>query len=223
YDLDTARIKYKEAYQDLWQLTVAVRSRYPSLPLYIIGESLGAGMALRLASDMPDSVDGIVLSSPAIKGRLFISARVVLDTMVVMCYPKREVDLKPYIRQLASESPEVSDSAVTDPLVRKRLTVWDLFRTARLIRGNIKHARTVPATMPVLIIQGDRDRMINSNGVAVLIENLKCTDQTVKWLPGKGHLLLETPLIEDETRNTVTEWILEHSSRVRPVKVSLSN
>ncbi|MBK9144302.1 MAG: alpha/beta fold hydrolase [Candidatus Melainabacteria bacterium] len=221
YDLETAKIQYTQSYRDIAALTRAVHERYPALPMFLIGESLGAGMALRVAADLPEIVDGgLVLSSPAIKRRIYFSPRVVLDTVNVMCRPNKEVDITPYIKALASESSRVARSTLTDPLVRKRLTVWDMVRTFRLIRSNVKFARAVPARIPVLIIQGDRDRVIDSNGVAVLVEHLKSTDQTVKWFPGKGHLLLETPHIEPETRQAVSSWLLGHLDSARPMKAS---
>jgi len=221
YDLETAKIHYKQSYRDIATLTRAVHERYPALPMFLIGESLGAGMALHVAADMPELIDGgLVLSSPAIKRRMYLSPRVVIDTVNVMCRPTREVDITPYIKALASESSRVARSTLTDPLVRKRLTAWDMVRTFRLIRSNVKFARGVPAQIPVLIIQGDRDRVVDSNGVAVLVEHLKCTDQTVKWFPGKGHLLLETPHIEPETRQAVSSWLLGHLDSARPMKAS---
>lgn len=221
YDRETAKIQYKQSYKDIATLTRAVHDRYPALPMFLIGESLGAGMALHIAADMPEIIDGgLVLSSPAIKRRMYLSPRVVIDTVNVMCRPTKEVDITPYIKALASESSQVARTTLIDPLVRKRLTVWDMVRTFRLIRSNVKFARGVPPQIPVLIIQGDRDRVIDSNGVAVLVEHLKCTDQTVKWFPGKGHLLLETPHIEPETRQTVSSWLLGHLDSARPMKAS---
>jgi len=204
------KISYEDSYSDLKELVKGVRSQYSSLPLYVIGESLGAGMTLHLASDMPQSIDGIVLSSPAIKHRNYMEPRMVVDLTAMMLSPSKTVNVSPYIKRFASEDPQVAETALQDPLVRKKLKMTDLLKTSLLIRGNIKFASKIPAEMPVLIIQGDNDRMLNSNGVVSLIGQLKSRDQTVRWFPGKGHLLLETPHIMPETIQTVSVWLTNH-------------
>jgi len=74
--------------------------------------------------------------------------------------------------------------------------------------------------MPVLIIQGDNDRMLNSNGVVSLMSQLKSRDQTVRWFPGKGHLLLETPHIMPETVQTVSVWLTNHLEEASRTKAT---
>ncbi len=219
--IGTSRISYEKSYRELQELVRAARNQYPALPLYVIGESLGAGMALHLAADMPQSIDGLVLSSPAIKRRFYMEPRMLMDVMVLMASPSKNIDLVPYIKRFASEDPLIIESALKDPLVRKKLTPIDLWKTARLIKGNVKHAARVPGSMPVLIIQGDKDRMLRSNGVVTLLERLKSRDQTVKWFPGKGHLLLETPHVMPETIATVSSWLTEHARDANPTKASI--
>lgn len=220
-DPDKRKVLYDESYADICQLTKAVRKQYPDIPLFLIGESLGAGMAIRVASEHGKLVDGLVLSSPAIKARLHLNRRVVKDLSLFLVHPKREVDLSPYIKELSSESAEIAEGALHDPLVRKSLPPCDIFRTAFLIRRNKSFARNIPADMPVLIIQGDQDRMLRCNGVVTLISRLKSTDQTVRWFSGIGHILIETDHILPETLMTVRSWLLEKTSGQKPDQTAM--
>lgn len=203
------KVLYEESYKDICQLTKAVRSTYCDLPVFLIGESLGAGMAIRVASEHKELVDGLVLSSPAIKARYNFNLNVVKDITVFLVNPRRPVNLSPYIKEFSSESSEIADAALKDPLVRKSLPPCDIFRTAALIRRNKGFARNIPANMPVLIIQGDKDRMLRANGVVTLISRLKSTDQTVRWFSGIGHILIETEHMLPETIVTVRSWLIE--------------
>ena len=202
-----AKVRYSETYKDLLKMTRVVSSNYPDLPLFLVGESMGAGMALHVAGTAPECVDGLVLSSPAIKRKLNLVPRVVVDLCKFVRHPRSPVDISPYIRKFASEDPEIAELCVVDPMVRKHLSVGDLVRTSREINRNIKFAKSVPPDIPVLIIQGDKDRMVKSNGASLLLSHLRCKDQTMKWFEGRGHILLETPLITDETMSVVEEWI----------------
>lgn len=217
-----SEIKYTESYKDLLSLTKSVKANYPNLPVYLVGESMGAGMAMHIASDAPDCVDGLVLSSPAIKRQSNLLPRVVVDAVRVAIHPKKQLDLIPYIRKFASEDPVITKACLKDPMVRKNLSVAELYMTMKEIRKNIKFADTVPEDIPVLIIQGDKDRMVKCNGVALLLKHLKSKDQTVKWFHNKGHLLLETPYITSDTLNVVEQW-LEHHTIQNSSKISYSS
>lgn len=220
--LQDPAIHYGQSYKELVQLSSALRNKYPSLPLYCIGESLGAALALHLASDMPDSIDGLILSSPAVKRKLFYFApALVKDVVSVLSRPFplfTQVDVSPYIRRWASEDPKTCNATVEDPLVRKRLSTYDLLLTMKEVRGSTRYANKIPAEMPVLIIQGDKDRMVRANGVVTLMSHLKSTDETVKWFVGKGHLLLETPYVMPETVETVSGWLLQHASDAKQLR-----
>ncbi len=208
-DCQTKKVEYDQSYQEICQLTKAVKANYPDMPVFLIGESLGAGMAIHVAAEHKSLVDGLVLSSTAIKTRLNLNMRVVKDITVFLVHPKRPVDLAPYIKEFSSESSEIAEAALQDPLVRKKLPPSDIFRTAFLISKHKNWAREIPATMPVLIIQGDKDRMLRCNGVVTLISRLKSTDQTVRWFKGIGHILIETEHINPETLMTLRLWLME--------------
>lgn len=55
--------------QDLGRVTELARARYPGVPVTVVGESMGAAVAIEaLASDRPPAVDRLVLVSPAVWG-----------------------------------------------------------------------------------------------------------------------------------------------------------
>jgi len=205
-----AEVRYDKSYEDLKQVIDAAHHEHPSLPLFLIGESLGAGLSLHAAQDMPGSVSGLVLSSPALKRRLYIAPTVVKDCATLVTNPHQECDLAPYIKKLSSEDPRIIEEELNDPYIRKHLTCKDVLQTFSLIRSNLTYARGVSADIPVLVIQGDRDRILKQNAVVLLLDRLKCKDQTVRWLPGKGHVLIETALIEPSTLSTIAGWLRDH-------------
>ena len=127
-----------------------------------------------------------------------------------MTNPLRAFNLTPFIRRFASEDPRIVQGALDDPLVRKSMTAMDLWHTVRVIKPALGYALKVPKTMPVLIIQGNNDRMLRSNGVALLLAHLHSTDETVRWFAGRGHLLLETAYVQPDTLSIVADWLKEH-------------
>jgi alpha-beta hydrolase superfamily lysophospholipase len=105
--------------------------------------------------------------------------------------------------------------------VRKKLTTWELFKTVHTMRPSLHYADKVPANMPVLVIQGDNDRMLKSNAVCDLLKHLSTQDQTVRWFHDRGHLLLETTYLQSDTLNTVEGWLSEHLSGGKMAQASV--
>ncbi len=204
-----AKISYKDSLEDLKAIIRAARVEHPDLPIFLIGESMGAGLSLRAAEAMPREISGLVLSSPALKRRNYCEPEMVLDVASLFTNPYRHINLVPYIKKFASEDPKIVEETIEDPLVKKTLTFSDMLRTASTIRTNIAHAKNIPADIPVLVIQGDNDRMLKQNAVVLLLKKLKSNDQTVRWLPGKGHVLLETAHIDADTLSTVRGWLVD--------------
>lgn len=217
-----AQVCYQKSRRELLGLIDSVKETYPTLPLYMIGESLGADMVLYSAGNRPKSIDGIVLSSPAIRRRMNMVPRVMWDAALLTHNPFRQVNLIPYMKKFASEDPRIVDEAVHDPLVRKKLTSWELFKTIRTIKPTLSYASKVPATMPVLVIQGDKDRMLKSNAVCDLLKRLNSTDRTVRWFHDRGHLLLETAYVQDDTLTTVENWLKGHLTTGRVAQATVT-
>jgi len=59
--------------RDVGEMARLLRARHPDLPLYLLGESMGASVAIvAMAGDRPPPVDGVVLSAPALWGRAYM-------------------------------------------------------------------------------------------------------------------------------------------------------
>ena len=208
-------IDYEGSYSDLVNIVKLTKERYPQLPTFCIGESLGADLVLRASGDMPEAFDGIVLASPALKLHSFFWDKVKLSGPSI-ANPWRQIDVARYIKKWASDDPNVADGALNDPLVRKGLSPIELYRTLAACKPALDYAKKVPESLPVLVIQGSDDRMVQSKAVIKLLSQLKSTDQTVRWFRDRGHLLLETSYIRQDTLETVDQWL---SQRLRKVEL----
>ncbi|PWU00335.1 MAG: hypothetical protein C5B53_04200 [Candidatus Melainabacteria bacterium] len=214
-------VAYHQSGQDLISLIDAAKSDYPRLPLYCLGESLGAGIALYAAAEEPCLVDGLILSSPAVKRRLNLSPKliplVLSDAAKACANPIREVNLTPYIKKFASSDPRVVNEKINDPLVRKRLSALDLLKTVKSIRSTLKYAAKVKPNVPVLVIQASNDKVLKGKAVVELLAHLHSEDQTVKWFNNRGHLMLETSYLHPDVLQTVDRWLDDHILLGKPL------
>ncbi len=207
---EAGAVDYDASYYDLVALAKKMKDENPDLSLFCVGESLGADMSLRLASMHPELVDGLVLSSPAIKRQNFVGP--ILTKAPNVLKPGAQIDIAPYIKKFASEDPQIIEGAMRDPLVRKKLSAREIWRSLNVFKATLAYARQVPSSIPVLVIQGSQDRVVKSNAVVALLGTLKSSDQTVRWFSNRGHLLLETDYVRPDTMQIVTGWLKEHTA-----------
>jgi acylglycerol lipase len=218
HQMDERSIDYAQSQEDLTRLATTVHSRYPGVPIYCIGESLGASMVLRLASSRPDLVSGLILSSPAIKSRkcIFTVPNIPAEAASIAVNCRHKIDMAPYIRRFSSEDPVIRKEILDDPLTRQSLNAFELLRTLKTVRGTMPQVAKIPQQIPILIIQGNADRTLKANAVVLLLERLRCTDQTVKWFPARGHVLLETAHLDPSMMQTISGWLNQHVMAGQP-------
>jgi acylglycerol lipase len=212
------KISYPLSRSDLLALIRAAKLEHPDIPVFLVGESLGADMAIYAASQIPECVDGVVLSAPAIKRK----PHPIRDTAEMMSTGFTQLPIKPYIRNFASDDPRVAKEALEDPLIRKQLGTGDLIRSLKVLGETIKFARLVPPSVPVLLMQGGQDKLVEIEAVSKLLAHLNSSDQTVKWFTGSGHLLLETSFVKQETFAALDNWLDGHTRPELPAQVSVS-
>jgi alpha-beta hydrolase superfamily lysophospholipase len=205
------KISYDKSYQDLVALTTAMHNQYPKLPIFCIGESLGADLVIHLSAEHANLTNGLILASPAIEHYHFVNSYTIEQVLLLASNPDRQVNLVPYIKTVTSEDPQIVSDSLKDPMERKSLTVWDLLRSRKLMRSTLSYADAIPSNVPVLIIQGSADRLIKAKGAFVLASHLHSTDQTVRWLAERGHILLETSHVPPSTLDNIDSWLTQHS------------
>ncbi len=214
-------VQYKESEKDLVALAQSLRSRYRGIPLFVAGESLGGTMAVRLAAQHPELVDGLILSAPALRHYHRIPLATLADLCKVVVNPAHKVDISAYLKHYFSDDPEVSAEGIADPLIRKNLNVREIVSSCNEMDGSADFISAIPADMPVLILQGEKDQMVKLESVGLLESKLRTKNQTVCWFPERGHILLETAYVRPETVDAVDSWIA-HNCTMRTVDTTVT-
>lgn len=206
------KIDYEKSYEDLTRLARTVRSAYPGLPVFGVGESLGGAMAIRLAARNPELVDGLILSAPAVKRHAFIDPYLIVNAGLFITNPRAQLDLMPFVRRYCSDDPRVIEEKENDPLLRRRLSAYELLQATTEIRRTLSYVSKIPSDTPVLVIQGGGDKVLRADAVMTLLSKLHSQDQTVKWFTERGHILLETGYVKPDTMETVVSWLNSHAT-----------
>jgi alpha-beta hydrolase superfamily lysophospholipase len=178
------------AVADLHQVVHRAREAQPGAPVFMLGHSMGATIALRYAVTHPDQLQGLILSGPlaaldAAPAPMRLAGRVL--SALAPRLPLIAIDAS-----LVSRDPEVVAAYRSDPLVyHGRLPARTVAELAAAIDG---FPAAVPAiTVPTLILYGTADRLCPPAGSVMLGERIGASDKTVKPYPGLYHEIVNEP------------------------------
>jgi alpha-beta hydrolase superfamily lysophospholipase len=210
-----------ESRADLIKLLCLIRRDYPNLPVYAVGESLGANLALWVASVAPKLIDGVVMSSPCIQRRSTreeMCPTMVVDFLKFLVMPNRQIPLAPYARRYLSENQDVIRAYINDPLMKKSVTIVESLKSLHTNRSCLWFANHIPASMPILVFEGTNDQMMNQAFLPGFMKRVNVSDCTMVELAGKGHIQLETPYVSNYVEGYLTGWLNSHADKTRGYK-----
>jgi lysophospholipase len=194
---------------DLAAFLEIVEGENPGRPLFLAGHSMGGTIAITMAVNKLKGLAGLVLFSPAIQ----TTATPAALTSIVPLVAKWAPGLGLYALETAavSRDPAVVKAYVNDPLVYHGKI------RARLGMGLLSEMRRIPGlagelTLPMLILHGTADRMVDPAGSRLLYRNAGSSDKTLKVYGGSYHELFHEPE-KDRVLDDVAEWLLARSGR----------
>jgi alpha-beta hydrolase superfamily lysophospholipase len=187
-----------------------VQEERPGAKIFLLGDSMGADLALNFAKRNSRELSGLILLALALNldFRQFLS----LESLSLMPYfalAHREPVISLVGKRLeeSSRDPEFIARRRVDPLAYKNVSFGYLLDVQRIVFG--WRWKIAPRLhVPTLLIKGGQDRVV-SHGECVAFDRLSAsTDKSFKIYPDVPHTTLwdpETPEILD----LVGKWILE--------------
>ncbi len=184
-----------------------VRAWQPEQPIFLVGHSMGGLIAASYLLDHQDDFAGAVLSGPSVKPPDGISP-------VTLFLGKTLSNIAPKMGLLALEAdgvssdPAVVQAYVNDPLVYTGKTTARL--AAELLKG-MQHltAEAGNITLPILIVQGGDDKLVDPSGAEMLYASVSSSDKTLNVYDGFYHEVFNEPEHERVLADVGT-WLETH-------------
>lgn len=218
---------------DVRRLRVLIRQKYPQLPYFILGHSMGSFLARTYLIEWPGTVTGAILSGtgqepPALITLGWHMANTVCRTSGPHTHSKlvEQLSFGAYNKQFSparthadwiSRDEAVVDAYVADPLCSFLPTAGmfrDMMEGLQYIARKCNLKKMDPDT-PVLFISGDKDP-VGQNGkgvtkVAAFFRQAGTKDLTVHLYPGARHEILNE-LNREEVFGDILTWLEAHLS-----------
>jgi len=184
-----------------------VKEWHGSNPLFILGHSMGGLIASHYLLANQRHFSGVILSAPALKisdnvPRLTI----LLGKLLAVVLPK--YGILPINPGKVSRDPAVVQAYIDDPLIHKGQT------SARLASELVKamqrvHQGAAMIKLPVLILQGTEDAIVNPDGAKEFFDVLGSPDKTLKLYDGLYHEAFNEPE-KAQVFADIEQWLAAH-------------
>ena len=178
------------ALDDLDALIDAARSRHPGLPLFLLGHSMGGGVALAYAVRRQEKLAGLALSAPL----AVLETASPVTRMVARILSAVAPGLGVYQVESSaiSTDPEVVRAYDEDPRIHhEKLPA----RTVAELTGEIgTFPEAIPSLrLPLLVMHGSADRITPPDGSRLVHEWAGSDDKTLIFYEGLYHEILNEP------------------------------
>jgi alpha-beta hydrolase superfamily lysophospholipase len=201
-------VKRFEDYTDMLEIYFdKIRRWQPGKPIFLVGHSMGGLIGAVFLLDHQAELTGAVLSGAVVKVPNNITpAILVVGRMLSALMPRFGLiglDAKGVCRD-----PAVVQAYVSDPLVFKGKT------TARLAAEMLKAMRYVSAaatkiTLPIMIVQGSADKLVDPAGAQMLYGLVSSADKEIRIYDGFYHEVFNEPE-HDKVLRDVEIWLKSH-------------
>ena len=216
--------------RDVRMVSGIIRNRFPKLPLFLVGHSMGSFVARKYIEMFGEELSGAIIvgtggpESPTALGKALAKCVIklkgethrskLLDKMAFGSYNKKFKDEKDE-KSWLSRDKEVREKYVADKYCSFKFTArgfYDLFD----LLGSVSEkewAKKLPKELPVLIISGDKDPVGNyGKGVEKVYKRMDkagMEDVTVRLYHGARHELFNETSRKEIIEHTA-EWIEDH-------------
>jgi alpha-beta hydrolase superfamily lysophospholipase len=176
----------------------------PGIPLFLLGHSTGGGIAALLAIDGRLAVRGMVLTGALIRLADDVPAPLQWVAAILGALVPR-LPVKGLDSGVISRDPEVVAAYDNDPLVYRGRT---MARTAAELMGACKRiqARMEAVTLPILVMHGAADALIDPEGSVELHARAASDDKMLKLYDGAYHEIMNEPK-KAQVLTDVVQWM----------------
>jgi len=189
-----------------------IRDWQPGKPVFLVGHSMGGLIGALYLTAHQAGLAGAVLSGPAVKTPGNIPKAVIVAGRVLSLLIPR-MGLVPLQARDVSRDPAVVEAYLADPLVcKEKITarlgaeMLDAMERIRAEAGQI--------TLPLLIVQGGADKLVDPAGARLLYNAVSSADKKLIVYDGLYHEVFNEPE-HDRVLADVEAWIEGHSTAGR--------
>lgn len=202
------RADFNGVISDLRRILTNTRRDFPDTPIFILGESMGGAIALRMAAVAPELVDGVISSVPS--GSRYQDTSTKVGVAVKLLKNKnQQFNIGKRIINQATNDPDIRMAWEDDPLARMNLSPAELMAFQRFMDENSKYAEKI-TNIPVIIFQGYSDQLVKPMSTLALYQAIPTKDKDLLFVGHAEHLIFEEGQFDQDIVDGLSAWINKH-------------
>lgn len=197
---------FEKCLADVCEGLKVARAMHPGLPVFILGESMGGAIAMRVTEEHPELMDGLISSVPGAKryGQTKSALQVGMKLLT-----GSKVDVSKTVVNQSTENEELRKAWLNDKLARFVLTPVELMQFQHFMDSNEKNAHKISQT-PVLMVQGVQDHLVKKDDNESIFQHIPAQDKALVFVDGAEHLIFEEGQFKNDAITVLCAWLKDH-------------
>ncbi len=204
---------FEELIEQIGEFILFLKEKNGSIPIFLMGMSLGCTVAINYSVLFPDVIKGLILMAPPVKTMLHLTLKDFLESpyyllTYIFFRGNPVIDLTKR-HSLCSRNPWRIKYDEIDELHLKKISL------RYLLQGNEwdkkAHDNVSRISCPVLILQGTADHTVSYEGVEEFYNKISYHDKKLVELKGAYHCLFSDPaMMEQGGWDEIKKWLASH-------------
>lgn len=213
------RIDFDGTLYDIGLALNEIHKTNKDIPVVVIGESMGGGIALAAAAQYPTLIDGLITSVPA--GDRFDKADSSIDVVKQFLFrgANTPMDVGHSVVSAATKDEKLRKAWLGDPLCRTEVTPNELIAFNNFMNKTLKVATHVDK-MPVLFIQGSKDKLVRPAGTMKLFNRISSPHKQFVLSTTAEHLIFEKGQFSTQDLSFIESWLDGTVADILPNKIA---
>jgi alpha-beta hydrolase superfamily lysophospholipase len=204
------KVDFEGCMSDVEAALRALHKAYPGVPVFLVGESMGGGIALQATSRNPNLVTALVCSVPSSDRYAKYGSELVVGTRYLTNKDK-PMDMTAEVVNRTTTNPTLRKEWANESTNRMKLSPKELKQFTDFMKGNDDAAALIDKT-PTLMLAGFKDKLVKPEGTIQLFNDLSTQDKLLMVVGDGEHLLLEENQLTAQLEQLVIDWIRNESS-----------
>jgi acylglycerol lipase len=182
-----------------------IHSEQPGVPVFVLGESMGGGLAVQATALNPQLIDGLISSCPAAERYKQAATKVKVALHALTSGMDNPMNMDRIVDQ-ATDKDDLKKAWENDPQARLSLSPRDLQQFQICMEKNVDAAERIKTT-PVLFVQGAQDKLVRAAGTWKLYEHIASPAREQVFSKSDEHLIFEESQFRDDDLKYVLNWM----------------